>query len=159
MHTGSLGRALVTGSLGTMLQHGTGCPASFRTRCCPREGHITDWNGQMPLSHFPRTLTPVATRICHQTGHSDETSVHRVMHTRCCASPMCDCAPNIAQCTLTRIFPHRPSPSFNPGGWNRLACFPGCSARYCAQQSARWTEKVQIAIHVRSTNCMPTPQL
>ena len=33
----------------------------------------------MPLSHLPRTITPVATRICHSTCHSDVTTAHRVI--------------------------------------------------------------------------------
>ena len=50
---------------------------------------------------------------------------------RCCASPMYDCTPNIAQCTPTRILPRRPSPSFILRGWNLLVCFLGCSACHC----------------------------
>ena len=74
------------------------------------------------------------------------TNAHRVMHHRCCASPMRDCTPNIAQRASCTIRPRRSSASFISTGWNRPAHFPGCSTRYCAQQSAHWTQKMRIAV-------------
>ena len=43
------GRALVADSLGTMLQHRTGRPASSWARCCPRLRHFNDGNGKLPV--------------------------------------------------------------------------------------------------------------
>ena len=98
------------------------------------------------VSHLPRTPTRFATRICNETGHSDVTNAHRVMHHRCCASPMRDCTPNIAQRASSTIRSRRPSKIIDPMGQNRPARFPGCPTRYCAQQFAHWTQKVRIAV-------------
>ena len=98
------------------------------------------------VSHLPWTPTRFATRICNATGHSDVTNAHRVMHHRCCASPMRDCTPNIAQHSSCPIRRRRTAASFTPTGRDRLARSPGCSARYCAQQSAHWTQKRRIAV-------------
>ena len=98
------------------------------------------------VSHLPQTLTHLVTRICHQLGHSDVTSVHRVMYIRCCASPMRGCTSNIAQRVSHRVLPRRLSEIVNPGGWNRPTCFPGYYAHYCVQQSAHRTQKVRIAV-------------
>ena len=84
------------------------------------------------VSHLPWTPTRFATRICNEPGHSDVTNAHRVMQHRCCASPMRDCVPNIAQRASCTIRPRRPSKIIVPMGWNRPARFPGCSTRYCA---------------------------
>ena len=61
------------------------------------------------VSHHPWTPTRFATLICNETGHSDVTNAHRVMQHRCCASPMRDCIPNIAQRASCTIRPRRPS--------------------------------------------------
>ena len=88
------------------------------------------------VSHLPWTPTRFATRICNEPGHSDVTNAHRVMHHRCCASPMRDCIPNIAQRASCTIRPRRSSTSLILTGWNCPARFSGCNTRYCAQQSA-----------------------
>ena len=98
------------------------------------------------VSHLPRTPTRFATRICNKPGHSDVTNAHRVIPNRCCASPMRDCIPNIAQRASCTIRSRRPSIIIALEGWNRPACFSGCSACYCAQQSAHWIQKVRIAV-------------
>ena len=119
------------------------------------------------VSHLPWTLTPIATRICHQLGHSNVTSAHRViLHTRCCASPMRDCTPNIAQCTPTRILPSQAVSHRQLGGLesssvlSRLLCtLLRPAIRTLSRKSANRCSCIARANNEGSTNCMPTPQL
>ena len=77
--TGSLGCTLIAGTLGTMLQHRTGRPASSWARCCSRLHHINDWNGQMPFDTFLGLSHALALGFVMKLGHSDVTNAHHVI--------------------------------------------------------------------------------
>ena len=115
------------------------------------------------VSHLPRTPTRFATRMCNETGHSDVTSAHRVMHNRCYASPMRDCVPNIAQRASCTIHPHRPSKiiAFN---WLELSSVLSrllhtllrTAIRTLASKSANRCWCAARTNSEGSTNCMPS---
>lgn len=65
--------------IGKLVQHHAGHPTPHWTQCYPRQRHIDDSDSATPLSHLPRTLTLVATRICHSVSHSTMTTAHRVI--------------------------------------------------------------------------------
>ena len=62
-----------------MLQHCTGRPTSSWARCCPRLHHINDSNGQMPFHTFLGLSHALAPGFVMKLGHSDVTSVHRII--------------------------------------------------------------------------------
>ena len=118
------------------------------------------------VSHHPRTLTRFATRICNETGHSDVTNAHRVMHHRRCASPMRDCIPNIAQRASCTIRPRRPSKIIASTGlelpsvllWMQCTLLRA-AIRTLESKSANRCWCAARTNSEGSTNCMPSPPL
>ena len=71
-------------------------------------------------------------------GHSDVTNAHRVMHNRCCASPMRDCTANIVQSAPCTILPRRPSHrSSQRVGTTQYACSAAVHAIACSNLHTR----------------------
>ena len=117
------------------------------------------------VSHLPWTLLHAATRICYQTGSPRCDQCTSRNSARCCASPMRDCTPNIAQCIHSNPpaqaivivhFRGKEASSMLPQLQCTLLCAAICplvpkSANRCLHAACTNSEG--------STNCMPTPQL